>query len=327
MRRTSFASSPSRRPRGRALVVGLSIVTVLCWWLWPEEDPVTPELSARTPPSTQEKPRGESKPQSLKRSPEPEIAKVMPAPDDPLAPDRRKLGALRKGGDADALRRQLSSLALHPRAMLKDREAWLKEADKLNARLVWSATPGPGFTTVKVEPSDSYWEIARRMNAERGTHVTAGMLEAINKVRPNKLRLGQSLKVPTEKVSLLVDKSSCEIYVLLGGVYVKRFPVGIGKDSSTPEGTFTVQGKTAKPVWTDPKTGRRYAYGEKGHLIGSRWLGFYKDGGPTGYGTHGTIDPETIGQAVSEGCIRLVNSDVEELYELVLEGASVRVRR
>lgn len=294
----------------------------MCWWLWPQDDPGTPDLSVRTPPTTQEKPRLEPKAQ-----PPPSKAKANPVSEDLLAEARRKLAALRKEGDADALRRQLSFLALHPRAMLEDREAWLKEADTINERLVWSATPGPGFTTVKVVPGDSYWKIARRMNAERQTHVTAGMLQAINKVPSNRLRAGRYLKVPTERVSLLVDKSASELYVLLGGVYVKRFPVGLGKGSSTPEGTFTVQGKTAKPAWRDPKTGRRYAYGEEGHVIGSRWLGFYKDGGPTGYGIHGTIDPETIGQEMSEGCIRLINSDVEELYELVLEGSSVEGRR
>ena len=326
MRRTSFASPPSRGPRGLAFVGGLSVIFGLCWWLWPQDDP---GLSVRAVPDAQEKPRPEPKPAKIKPKPKPKrgTSKPKPATDDPKAFTRRKLAALRKGGDADALRRSLSKLALHPRTGSKERDAWLKEADKLNDRLVWSATPGPGFTITKIQPGDSYWKIARRVSRERDVNVTDGMLEAINKVRPSGLRLGKPLKVPTEVVSLLVDKSSFELYVLLGGVYAKRFSIGIGRDSSTPEGAFTVRGKAAKPQWTDPKTGKRYKYGAEGHLVGSRWLGLYKDGGPTGYGVHGTIDPETIGQAVSDGCIRLTNPDVEFLYGLVPEGAAVVVRR
>jgi len=55
-------------------------------------------------------------------------------------------------------------------------------------------------------------------------------------------------------------------------------------------------------------------------------MGFWQGGGPTGYGIHGTIEPESVGKAVSDGCIRLTNADVEALFELVPEGASVAVR-
>lgn len=324
MRRTSFASSPSRGPAGLALLGGLFVIAGLCWWLWPRDgDGAVPDLSSKTPPRTQEKPRGG--PPTTKKQAAP---KQVPPEDqeDPLGRAKRRLSSLRKTADPEALRRHLSTLVLHPAVARKERELWLKEADSLNDRLIWSATPGPAFTTVKVQPNDSYWTISRRVRKESNIIVTAGMLEAINKVRPHSLRLGQPMKVPKERVSLLVDKSSFTLYVLLGGVYVKRFAIGIGKDSSTPEGTFTVRGKTAKPAWTDPKTGKRHKYGEPGHLIGSRWLGFDKDGGSTGYGIHGTIEPETIGKAASEGCIRLTNDDVEALYALVPEGATVVVR-
>jgi lipoprotein-anchoring transpeptidase ErfK/SrfK len=44
-----------------------------------------------------------------------------------------------------------------------------------------------------------------------------------------------------------------------------------------------------------------------------------------GYGIHGTTEPETIGKQATQGCIRMVNSDVEELYAIVPEGTEVTI--
>jgi len=333
---SSFMTPPRRGPRSSVVVLGVVLVGGLCWVLWPDPAQGTPGLSV-VAPSEQPDPQPQAPQDQSSDAPSDSPGRASPEaaeeaapepslPADPLARAREELEALRKAGDGEALRRRLCTFVLDPRLDQGERASLLREADALNARLIWSATPGPCFDVVRVQPNDSYWKIARRVNRDREVPVTAGMLEAINKVRPQRLRLGQALKVPKEAVTVLVDKSSFTLYVLLGGTYVRRFPVGIGKDSSTPEGTFTVRGKTAKPVWTDPKTGRRFRYGEEGHLVGSRWMGFWQGGGPTGYGIHGTIEPESVGKAVSDGCIRLTNADVEALFELVPEGASVAVR-
>ena len=50
------------------------------------------------------------------------------------------------------------------------------------------------------------------------------------------------------------------------------------------------------------------------------------DAGPSGFGIHGTVAPETIGKAASDGCIRLVNADVAALFDLVSDGTVVVVR-
>ena len=56
-------------------------------------------------------------------------------------------------------------------------------------------------------------------------------------------------------------------------------------------------------------------------LLGSRWLGFNMPG----YGIHGTIEPETIGKQVTAGCVRMRNSDVEELYDILPLGTEVSI--
>ena len=81
-------------------------------------------------------------------------------------------------------------------------------------------------------------------------------------------------------------------------------------------GEFKIVSRMVDPVWKgvvppgDPK-----------NPLGTRWLGFDLPQ----YGIHGTNEPETIGQPVTQGCIRLVNSDVEELYVLLPEGTHITV--
>jgi lipoprotein-anchoring transpeptidase ErfK/SrfK len=149
----------------------------------------------------------------------------------------------------------------------------------------------------------------------------------VNDVSSARLRAGGSLKVPTETMSVLVDKGEFTLYVLLGGCFLRDYVVGIGRDERTPEGRFTIQSKTKDPQWTDPESGKVYKAGEPGHLIGTRWLGFANDRGRTGFGIHGTTEPESIGRAESAGCIRMNRADVEELFDLVPQGSEVVIRR
>ncbi|MEJ8554183.1 L,D-transpeptidase [Tepidibacter sp. Z1-5] len=85
------------------------------------------------------------------------------------------------------------------------------------------------------------------------------------------------------------------------------FYVGIkslGKPSTpTPKGTFTIVNKAYKP----------------GGPFGERWLGLSKPH----YGIHGTNNPSSIGKAISNGCIRMYNKDVIELYNIVRIGTVV----
>jgi LysM repeat protein len=87
---------------------------------------------------------------------------------------------------------------------------------------------------------------------------------------------------------------------------VKTYPVGVGKSSTpTPIGSYKVINKILNP----------------GGALGSRWLGLSIPDGV--YGIHGTNNPASIGGYVSNGCIRMHNRDVEELFPLVNVGAPV----
>jgi lipoprotein-anchoring transpeptidase ErfK/SrfK len=67
----------------------------------------------------------------------------------------------------------------------------------------------------------------------------------------------------------------------------------------------------------------RFMAGGPGNPLGARAMYL----GNTVYRIHGTNAPETIGQAVSSGCFRLVNDDVTDLYSRVVVGTHVIVRQ
>ena len=57
------------------------------------------------------------------------------------------------------------------------------------------------------------------------------------------------------------------------------------------------------------------------NILGSRWMGLSE----RGYGIHGTVDPKSVGQQVTAGCVRMLNSEVEELYTIVPAGTEVTI--
>jgi len=86
------------------------------------------------------------------------------------------------------------------------------------------------------------------------------------------------------------------------------YPVGVGKYSTpTPTGSYSVVEKVMYP----------------GGMLGSRWMGLSIPGG--NYGIHGTNNPPSIGGYVSNGCIRMYNQDVEELFPRVELGTPVEI--
>ena len=130
---------------------------------------------------------------------------------------------------------------------------------------------------------------------------------------------GQSLKVIQGPVNVEVFKGRHELQAWLGDICIRVYKVGIGKSNSTPEGTFVVKNKIVNPPYQPqhkPRSEHRDG-GAPDNPLGTRWIDIGNH-----YGIHGTIDPATIGGDVSEGCIRMHNKEVEELYNLVVVGGA-----
>jgi len=71
------------------------------------------------------------------------------------------------------------------------------------------------------------------------------------------------------------------------------------------------------PVWY--KEGAIVPAESPENILGSRWLGLSEKG----YGIHGTVDPDSVGQQATQGCVRMLNADVEELYAIIPVGTQV----
>jgi len=156
------------------------------------------------------------------------------------------------------------------------------------------------------------------------------ILMQINNIsRPEVLQAGQTVKVINGPFHARTALSTFTMDLFLQDIYVRSFPVGLGKPGrETPTGQWVVKpgGKLIKPPWTDPDTGRRYHPEDPDYPLGSRWIGL--EGvlgaakGRTGFAIHGTKEPSQIGTAGSRGCIRLHNGDVILVYNLLMPGFS-----
>ncbi len=139
----------------------------------------------------------------------------------------------------------------------------------------------------------------------------------------------------TEPGRIHVVPQTFSLYLTLGDRRAIRYFVGIGRGGLYEAGTFHLGAKKEWPTWrpTDEMIARnpaayaKYADvmpGGPGNPLGSRALYlFTPQKGDTFLRIHGTTDPWTIGTAVSNGCVRLVNSHVEDLYTRVAIGAPI----
>ncbi len=213
-----------------------------------------------------------------------------------------------KKGEKHKARNMFS--ALYFAADDRDRRNEIKtELDKLNAELVFSMTPSPDAIIYTVQPGDTLSTIASKFNT------SYELIMKINNKGRSMIRVGERLKILKGEISLLVDKSDFTLTVLLDGQFIKQYAVGIGMFDKTPEDVFLIKDKLKNPTWYSPEG--VYEYGDPRNLLGTRWMGFEDKGDFYGYGIHGTTEPETIGRASSNGCIRLVNEDAEELFKFV----------
>ena len=150
----------------------------------------------------------------------------------------------------------------------------------------------------------------------------------------------QRLSTPTTERQLVLDRRLRRLSVIEDGRERRRFPVGVGRPGwETPVGRFEVIELAVDPTWEHPATGRRIPPGP-GNPLGSRWIGFHRDcRGRAGFngtehlvvkgcvsaGFHGTPQRDSVGQAVSHGCVRLLDEHVRELFDLVELGTPVTV--
>jgi len=191
--------------------------------------------------------------------------------------------------------------------------------NELNAELVFSREPSQGAFIYVVRPGDSLIEIATKFNTNYE------FIMRINNKHRTSIKVGEHLKILKGNVTVLVDKSDYTLTLLLDGRFIKQYPVGTGESDKTPEGKFVIENKLKNPVWYSPDG--IYQFGDPKNVLGTRWIGFEDKKGLYGYGIHGTTDPDSIGKEMSNGCVRLNNEDVEDLFDYVKTKMTVVIQK
>lgn len=186
------------------------------------------------------------------------------------------------------------------------------ELDNLNIKILFSPVFTQDFLVYEVRKGDTISALAKRFNT------TADLITRMNGLKDSIIRVGTKLKISKAGFSIVIDKSQNILTLKSDGEIMKTYKVSTGKDSCTPVGSFQITNKIVDPLWYPPAGGVIKA-GDPKNVLGSRWLGLSKPS----YGIHGTIEPESIGRSVTEGCVRMKNSDVEELSIIVPEGTEV----
>ncbi len=137
--------------------------------------------------------------------------------------------------------------------------------------------------------------------------------------------------------TIVIDRRNHFLYLQLTPRIARRYGVGVGKAGLAFRGSATI-GRMAKwPSWRptknmirrEPRKYAKYANGVPGgpgNPLGSRALYLYRENRDTLYRIHGTTQPSSIGRSVSNGCIRMINAHVEDLYSRVSIGAKVVVQ-
>jgi lipoprotein-anchoring transpeptidase ErfK/SrfK len=128
--------------------------------------------------------------------------------------------------------------------------------------------------------------------------------------------------------TIIIDTPNTYLYFVLGNGRAMRYGIGVGRDGFTWSGTQSITKKAEWPDWFPPAEMiarqpylPRFMAGGPSNPLGARAMYL----GGTVYRIHGTNAPNTIGQHVSSGCIRLVNEDVADLYSRVNVGTKVVV--
>jgi lipoprotein-anchoring transpeptidase ErfK/SrfK len=219
-------------------------------------------------------------------------------------------------------------------------------ADRLEpfcARAFFSAEELPaserlGLSEHRVAKNEIPGRIAQRYR------ITPELLARLNRdYDERRLQIGQELRVldlaagelwvEVHKSSfrlalwhMLRDEEGREVPLLLACL-----PVGLGaSDSPTPSGETTVEKRVRDPEWTDPVSGRVFAPKDPGNVLGGYWIALAPEGiGKQGIGFHGytgAAPADWIEKPASNGCVRLLQADIDRLFHTALEGTRVVLR-
>ncbi|MDX2232690.1 MAG: L,D-transpeptidase [Leptolyngbyaceae cyanobacterium bins.349] len=172
------------------------------------------------------------------------------------------------------------------------------------------------------------WGIATKQLMPRPVGIVRAQRQPIQSSTPSSAKLAT---VPTPKVvpktdaRLVVSLSDRKVVLYKGDQVQASYAIAVAQAGwETPTGTFQVLNKEQNPTFVHPITEESIPPGPENPL-GVAWIGFWTDG-ESEIGFHGTNQEELIGEAVSHGCLRMRNADIQAIYAQVSEGTPVVVQ-
>jgi lipoprotein-anchoring transpeptidase ErfK/SrfK len=206
-----------------------------------------------------------------------------------------------------------------------DSEVWNEALDALgrvNVALIFSPLQTPESRIYVVQRGDTLTNIGIKLNTTQGLLLRANNLKEGEALRP-----GQKLKYTPKDFRIIIERSTCRLFLVDKSGIFKRYRVGLGMPGfETTLGRYVIGNKQKDPTWFKPGS-KPIPPGDPTNELGTRWMPLVpiEEGLPTDLGIHGTIAPETIGQYKSHGCPRMLKEDVEELYDLVVRATPVDI--
>ncbi len=230
------------------------------------------------------------------------------------------------------LSRALASGLLPPKAAADCRDRLKALADTL----VFSREihpDDPYSREYRVKPGDKLTTIVTREKLD----VPWEGIGRINRIKdPTKLQVNQRLKLLTGPFDAIITKHTFMLDLYHHGMFVTSFRIGLGQNGSTPTGRWRVVDRVRQAPWTAPADSDQRGvidFGRPGYPLGREGLWIALQGLDrtnelvTGFGIHGTNEPDSIGREASLGCVRLGDEDIALLFDLLCRGKStVEVR-
>jgi lipoprotein-anchoring transpeptidase ErfK/SrfK len=283
---------------------------------------VTPDVPALS--------KTETAPKAAEPSAKPE-ARLAASSAGPLADGKAKLDA----GELLAGRKLLNAALISGQLSAGDAATARKLIADANKTLVFAPrryNDDPYAAGHPVAQGDNLQKIANKYS------LTPELLLRINGLSDaRKLRAGASIKVLEGPFHAVVTKKAFTIDLYLGSpgeknaLYVTSYGVGLGKDDSTPTGTWLVETRVPNPKWWGARGLAPIEAGDPKNPLGKYWIALTgidgKAEGQQSYGIHGTIEPDSIGKQASMGCIRMRNEDAAMVYEMLVAQKSIVVVR
>ncbi|MCH2100789.1 MAG: L,D-transpeptidase family protein [Planctomycetes bacterium] len=176
------------------------------------------------------------------------------------------------------------------------------------------------YDTYAVESGEAMYNVRLKLRRE-GQKLNYRWISEFNGKGNYNLRVGEELKIPRQELHVEVWRGARVTAVFAGERPIRIYPCSVGRPGEeTPLGNFTLEICETNPVYYGVTPA--VPYGNPENPLGDRWMGFKEK---TSYGIHGTNDESTIGTRETEGCVRMHNSDVRDLFDLVPVSTAVAI--